>query len=201
MVSTEELLGRCRVKPETAEAFAPHIDAVFLRFRILMPQQKAGFLAQAMHESQDLTRMVENLNYTTPEQVRKVWPTRFATLADAALVLRNPERLANAVYGNRLGNGDSASGDGWRYRGRGIFQLTGRANYMAAGDALNRPYKYQPELVAEVPDAVLTAGWYWAATGCNDCDAFDKTTRKINKAMQGAKERKAIYGRILEAYK
>lgn len=200
-MEVEQILLKCRIKPATAKEFAPHLDAAFLRFKIAVPQQKAGFLAQAMHESQDFTRLVENLNYTTPEQVRRVWPTRFATLADASLVLRNPERLANAVYSNRLGNGDVASGDGWRYRGRGIFQLTGRANYMAAGEALNRPYKYRPELVADVSDAVLTAGWYWAATGCNGCETFDKTTRKINKAVQGAKERKAIYDRILEMYK
>jgi putative chitinase len=200
-MEVEQTLVRCRVKPAIAKEFAPHIDAVFLRFGIAATQQKAGFLAQALHESQDFTRLVENLNYTTPEQVRRVWPTRFATLADAALVLRNPERLANTVYSNRLGNGDFASGDGWKYRGRGIFQLTGRANYMVAGEALGRPYKDQPDLVTEVPDAVLTAGWYWAVTGCNDCMTFDATTKKINRAMQGAKARKAIYDRILEMYK
>jgi putative chitinase len=198
MVSTEQILLISRVKAEKAKQFAPHIDAAFLRFKIETREQRAGFLAQAMHESQDLNRLVENLHYTTVEQLRRVWPTRFATLADAALVVRNPERLANTVYSNRLGNGDFASGDGWRYRGRGIFQLTGRANYMAAGEALNRPYKYQPDLVAEVPDAVLTAAWYWAVTGCNECLKFDATTRKINPAMHGAKERRGIYERILE---
>jgi putative chitinase len=194
----ESILSKCRVKPATAKEFAPHIDAAFLRFGIATKHQKAGFLAQALHESQDLTRLVENLFYTTPEQVRRVWPKRFATLADAARVLRNPELLANTVYSNWLGNGDFASGDGWKHRGRGIFQLTGRANYMAAGEALGRPYKDRPDLVSEVPDAVLTAGWYWAVTGCNDCVTFDATTKKINRAMQGAKERKAIYTRLME---
>ena len=197
-MEVEQILLKCRIKPATAKEFAPHIDAAFLRFGIAAAQQKAGFLAQAMHESQDFTRLVENLYYMTPERVRDVWPDRFPTLADAVLVLRNPELLANTVYSNRLGNGDFHSGDGWKHRGRGIFQLTGRANYMAAGEALGRPYKYKPELVAEVPDAVLTAAWYWAVTGCNDCMTFDATTKKINKAMQGAKERRGIYKRILE---
>lgn len=197
-MTVENVLLKCRVKPATAKEFAPHIDAAFLRFNIKTKEQKAGFLAQAMHESQDFTRLVENLYYTTPERVRSVWPDRFSTLAEAAVVLENPELLANTVYSNRMGNGDPSSGDGWSYRGRGIFQLTGRANYMAAGEALNRPYEYQPDLVAKVPDAVLTAGWYWAVTGCNECMTFDATTRRINRAMQGAKERRGIYQRILE---
>lgn len=197
-MTVENVLLKCRIKPATAEEFAPHLDAAFLRFNIKTKEQRAGFLAQAMHESEDLSDLDEDFIYTRADRICEVWPRRFPTLADAAPFVRKPELLANTVYSNRLGNGDISSGDGWRYRGRGIFQLTGRANYMAAGEALNRPYKYQPELVAEVPDAVLTAGWYWAVTGCNECATFDATTRKINRAMQGAKERRAIYQRILE---
>jgi putative chitinase len=200
-MDTEQILLKCRIKPATAKEFAPHLDAAFLRFKIAAPHQRAGFLAQAMHESQDFTRLVENLNYKTPERVRAVWPTRFATLAEAALVLRDPERLANTVYSNRLGNGDFSSGDGWRYRGRGIFQLTGRANYMAAGEALGRPYKYQPDLVSLPSDAVLTAGWYWATSGCNALSDIEKITRRINGGLHGLAERKAIYTRLMEMYK
>jgi putative chitinase len=201
MISSKDLLLSLSVKSDTVDEFAPHIDAVFERFKINAPAQVAGFLAQAMHESQGLTRLEESLYYTTAANVIRVFPSRFSTLADAAVVLRNPELLANTVYSNRLGNGDFSSGDGWKYIGRGIFQLTGRANYMAAGDALSRPYKYQPEIVAEVPDAVLTAGWYWAVTGCNDCASFDATTKKINRAMLGSKERRMIYRKLMEAMK
>jgi putative chitinase len=200
-MEVEQILLKCRIKPATAKEFAPHLDAAFLRFKIAAPQQKAGFLAQAMHESQDFTRLVENLYYTTPERVREVWPTRFPTLADSALVIRNPELLANTVYSNRMGNGDLSSGEGWKYRGRGIFQLTGRANYMAAGEALGRPYKYQPELVSNPPDAVLTAGWFWETAGCNDLTDFAKITKRINGGLHGLAERRGIYLRILELMK
>jgi putative chitinase len=197
-MEVEQILLKCRIKPATAKEFAPHLDAAFLRFKIASPQQKAGFLAQAMHESQDFTRLVENLYYTTPERVRVVWPTRFPSVADAALVIRNPELLANTVYSNRMGNGDPSSGEGWKYRGRGVFQLTGRANYMAAGEALGRPYKYQPELVSSPPDAVLTAGWFWATAGCNELTDFAKITKRINGGLKGLAERRGIYARILE---
>jgi putative chitinase len=200
-MDTEQLLLKCRIKPATAKELAPHLDAAFLRFKIAATHQKAGFLAQAMHESQDFTRLVENLYYTTPERVRAVWPGRFPTLADAALVIRNPELLANTVYSNRMGNGDQATGEGWKYRGRGIFQLTGRANYMAAGEALGRPYKYQPELVSQPPDAVLTAGWYWDTSGCNEMSDVAKITKRINGGLHGLAERKAIYARLMEILK
>ena len=197
-MEVEQILLKCRIKPATAKEFAPHLDAAFLRFGIAATHQKAGFLAQAMHESQDFTRLVENLDYAKPERVRAVWPTRFPTLAAAALVIRNPELLANTVYSNRMGNGDQATGEGWKYRGRGIFQLTGRANYMAAGEALGRPYKYKPELVSQPPDAVLTAGWYWSTSGCNDMSDIEKITRRINGGIHGLNERRGLYTRLLE---
>lgn len=198
MSNIEPILLRCRINPQIAREFAPHIDAAFLRFGITAKESQAGFLAHAIHESADFTRLEENLNYTTAERLRAVWPSRFPTLESAIPFVRNPEGLANQVYGGRMGNGDANTGEGWKYRGRGLFQLTGRANYMAAGDALSRPYKYEPELVSKPQDAALTAVWYWSKLVPLD-GSFADTIKKVNGGQTGAAERMALYSRCLGA--
>lgn len=185
------------VSPTQARAFAEPLKASMALFDISTPQRQSGFLAQCMLESQRFTRLEENLFYTTPERIRSVFPSRVRTLEDAATLTRNPRALANRAYAGRNGNGDEASGDGWRYRGRGLFQLTGRANYRRASQALARDYVGAPELVAEPSDACLTAAWFWNAHGCNelvDRGRFDATTRVINgPAMLHARERLAAF--------
>jgi putative chitinase len=190
------------VAPTQARVFAPLLLQAFVRFNIVSVEQQCGFLAQAMHESQAFTRLEENLWYTTTRRVREMWPSRFPSDAAAAAVLRKPELLANRAYSNRLGNGSAVSGDGWRYRGRGIFMLTGRTNYAAASEELGRDYVAHPEWVAEPPDAVLTAGWFWVKAGCNALmgrGLFDQTTRRINPAMAGARERRYLYAEVQSA--
>jgi putative chitinase len=127
-----------------------------------------------------------------------VWPSRFKTVEDAVKFVRQPELLANTVYANRMGNRGPASGDGWKYRGRGIFMLTGRSNYTAAGDSLGRPYKDDPDLLAQPEDAVLTAGWFWASSGCNAMSDMAKITKRVNGGSHGLAERIAIYNRLME---
>lgn len=201
MIDTARLI-RCGVQPTQAKAFASLLVDVCRRFEINSVMQQAGFIAQAMHESAGFSRLEENLYYSTPERVRAIFSTRVGSLSDAAKLIRNPQGLANTVYANREGNGGPATGDGWRYRGRGLFQLTLKNQYRAAADALGRPYLERPELVSEPADAALSAGWYWAATGCNafmSSGEFDKTTRRINTAMAGARERSALYATCQEA--
>jgi putative chitinase len=106
-----------------------------------------------------------------------------ASLADAALLAHNPEGLAQCVYSNRLGNGNASTGDGWAFIGRGIAQLTGRADYLTAAVALGRPYNTQPELVGMPPDAALTAAWFFSVRGCNalaDAADWNGITRAFN---------------------
>jgi putative chitinase len=98
----------------------------------------------------------------------KVWPKRFPTLEKAQEYARQPEKLANYVYAKRLGNGDVDSGDGWRYRGRGLIQLTGRANYQSAGRALSRPFEAQPELLEDPAEAAMSAAHFWQSRGLNE---------------------------------
>jgi putative chitinase len=204
MITAQQLVAGGIAQAE-AERFAPHLDAVCTPFFGLTKTTRvAAFLAQAAHESSRFRRTEENLHYTTPSRIRAMWPRRVPTEGDASLLCGQPENLANRVYCNKLGNGDEDSGDGWRYRGRGLFQLTGRANYMAAEDALNEPYKEQPDLVALPEHAALTAAWYWQTCGCNqliDQGAFDLTTRKINgESMVGSLERSRLFAAMLEAF-
>lgn len=201
MIDADQLVA-CGIDRDVAKQFELPLDAAMTAFTINTPKRAAAFLAQAAHESIGFTRLQENLSYSTPERLMEVFKGRFTGLADAAQYLRQPEKLANRVYANRLGNGDTSSGDGWRFRGRGLFQLTGRANYMAAGDGLGTDYKANPDLVAEPPDAAFTAAWYWAVGNLNamaDVGQVDVITRRINgPAMLGADERRAMYQRFLQ---
>lgn len=169
--------------PTQARQFAEPLAAACARFDINTPARLAGFVAQCHIESAGFTRLEEGLSYSTPERIRAVFPSRVPSLADAARLVRQPQALANRVYSGRLGNGDEASGDGWRYRGRGIVQLTGRANYADAATALGRPYVEQPELVAQPADACLTAAWFWHSRKLSilaDSAQWDAITRAVN---------------------
>lgn len=201
-ISTELLIA-AGIAPTQAREFAHLLDEVLPRYNITSPARVAAFIAQAAHESAGFTRLEENLYYTSPERILAVFPSRVRGYADAAKLVHNPQALASRVYANRLGNGDEASGDGWWFRGRGLFQLTGRENYTAAARAIGRPYIAQPELVGEPLDAVLTAAWYWRSRDLNDLadrGRFDEITLRINgPAMLGAAERRTVYNELTEA--
>lgn len=195
------------VMPQAGErvvAFIGPLNQALARWDITTDARIAPFLAQAAHESLELTRLEESLHYTAGRMM-EIWPSRFPDLASAWPYHRNPERLANKVYADRLGNGNEASGDGWLYRGRGIFQLTGRANYRAAsiavaGDA--DTLLLNPELAATPEYSCAIAGWFWATRGCNelaDNDDFVEITRRINGGVVGLTERVALWHRALTA--
>ena len=182
MITVAQLVA-CGIGPTQARQFADPLSAVCALHAIDTPNRKAAFIGQCAHESARFTMLEENLYYTKPERVREMFPSRVTSLGEAAKLIRNPKALANRVYSERLGNGDEASGDGWRFIGRGIIQLTGRANYMAAGLGCKRPYKEQPELVREPSDACLTAAWFWSAAGLNfyaDSWQIHEVTRRVN---------------------
>jgi putative chitinase len=122
----------------------------------------------------------------------KLWSKRFPTLEIANQYARNPKKIANKVYASRMGNRDEASGDGYRFRGRGCIQLTGHANYFHAGQALGADFVMEPDLVATPKFAALTAGWFWSTHDCNRlAEAADWTglTKKINGGTIGLQDR------------
>lgn len=145
------------------------VNDTLAEFSIIAPPDIAAFLATCGHESANFTQLVENLNYSA-QGLANTWPTRYSSTgksggapnALANHLARNPEAIANNCYANRMGNGNEASGDGWAYRGRGAIQLTGLANYAEATSALRVNYIAHPALVEQAPDAVRTAGYWWA---------------------------------------
>lgn len=189
--------------PAAAKALQPALAAPLARFAIATPPRAAAFLAQCHVESAGFVRLEENLFYTTARAVRSCWPGRFPTDAACAPFLRNPKALANRAYAGRIGNGDEASADGWRFRGRGLIQLTGRENYRRAGNGLGRPYEAQPELVADLAQAVLTAAWFWDSIGGNaraDANDVDGITRRVNGSqMREAAQRWGLTQRYARA--
>ena len=143
------------------------------------------FIAHAAHETAGFARLEENLRYSAARLVQ-VWPSRFPTLAAAQPYALNPEKLANKVYGGRLGNVEA--GDGWRYRGSGAFCTTGRANYREAG------HEADPEALRDPAKAVSSAVLYWRRRGLNaaaERDDIEATTRGINGGLIGLDDRRA----------
>lgn len=178
-----DLLIRCSLSPTAARNFALPLQQVCERYQISTPQRFSAFMGQCMVESTNFTQLEENLYYTSVERVRTMFKSRITSDAMAQSMLRNPQALANRVYAGRGSNGDEASGEGWRYRGRGVIQLTLKENYSLAAYHTGRPYMEQPDLVAQPLDAALTAAWYWQHFGCNalsDAWEIDRITRVVN---------------------
>ncbi|HCR9777978.1 glycoside hydrolase family 19 [Pseudomonas aeruginosa] len=183
-----------------AGVFVGALNRGMTRFGITSPVRAAAFLAQVGHESGQLTRLVENLNYSA-RGLAATWPSRYLGAdgqpnALAQRLARNPRAIANNAYASRNGNGDEASGDGWRYRGRGLLQITGRSNYRAAGAGLGQPLEAEPELLEQPEWAALSAAWWWSTHGLNDLadrGEFDAITRRINGGLNGQAERLALW--------
>jgi putative chitinase len=181
----------------TALGYLEPLKAAMALYSIDTEQRASHFLAQLAHESAGFTVVEENLNYSA-EGLAKTWPRRFKGPNDLAQKLhRKPELIANHVYASRMGNGDEASGDGWRYRGRGFIQLTGKDNYQAASRAI-----YQNTLLIDSPEEVLkpdvaamTAAWFWSSNGLNelaDIGDIAKVTRRINGGTIGLEHREKL---------
>lgn len=202
MISTS-LLVAAGLPPAVANRFVSALDVATRRFDISSPRRFAAFLGQCRVESGDFTRLQEGLSYSTPARLMAVYPSRFRTVAAAMPYLRNPEALANHVYANRLGNGDGSSGDGWRYAGKGLIQLTGRSNYARASSAIGLDYVSDPDRLLRPLDACLTAAWFFADAGCvalADAWRIDDITRAVNgPAMLHADIRREYSARALRA--
>ena len=174
------------------------INAVIPRFKLDTKARAAAFLAQVGHESGRLTRLVENLNYSA-EGLVATWPKRFGTKL-AAQVARKPEQIANIVYADRLGNGSQASGDGWKYRGRGLIQITGKSNYRDCGAVLGLDLLSNPSLLEIPTSGAMSAGWFWSTNGLNalaDAGQFETLTRQINGGLNGLADRKDLLARVM----
>ena len=169
------------------------------KFGITTPLRIVHLLSQIMHESRDLNSLEENLNYSA-DRLLVVFPKYFNKI-NVNLYARNPQKIANRVYANRMGNGSEASGDGWKYRGRGYLQLTGKNQYIAFSK-----YDLCTEDVVKNPDAVakyflnqMASMWFWEKNGLNDISDFGdvtKATAVINGGKLGLNTRQLLYRRF-----
>jgi putative chitinase len=177
------------VTGDGATWYGPLRDACGLN-EIDTHERVSAFLAQIAHESGGFKVLEENLNYSA-DRLLVVFPKYFDA-HKAAACARNPERIANVVYADRMGNGDESSGDGWTFRGRGLIQLTGRHNYHRCGGALGIGLTDEPDLLTQPLYAALSAAWFWRDRGCNalaDAGNFNGTTRRINGGLNGVFDR------------
>ena len=186
MVNAEQL-AKLHIGADWVDA----LNETFSRFNINTKNQQAMFIGQCSHECGNFRLLEENLNYRA-ETLMKLWPKRFPSLEFAKQYEKNPRKIANSVYANRMGNRDEASGDGYRFRGRGALQCTGHSTYFHAGKALGVDFVMQPDLVATPKYAALTAGWFWDTHKLNPpSDALDytKVTKIINGGTIGLNDR------------
>lgn len=191
------------INPTQARLFAEPLAKTCALFDINTPTRIAAFIGQCGHESRGFSRLEESMWYSRPEGIRANWPTRVINLAMAQSLVGKPQELANTVYSGRYGNGDKLSGDGWKYRGRGLIQLTFLDNYQRCGDDCGQPYAAQPELLALPGDACISAGWYWRVNHINalaDTGSVESVTKAINPKLLGLDERKRLTAQALEAF-
>lgn len=216
MTPSSPLLAAAKIKDH--EKWLQPIIETCVEFEINTPQRIASFLAQTSHESGGYTMLTENLNYRAAT-LAACWPNRFAEMgpnkkpkkdAKGALIPtkvalsieKKPELIANMVYSSRMGNGPPQSGEGWKYRGRGAKQLTGKDNYKRCGEALGIDLVGNPDLLLEPLYAARSAGWFWKVNNlASFADAADikGMTKKINGGFIGLEARQSLYNKIMSA--
>lgn len=169
---------------------------IFPKYGIDTPNRIAGFCAQCGHESMNFTVLEENLNYKAAT-LEKLFSKYFSKAGrNAAEYEKKPEKIANVIYASRMGNGDTASGEGYKFRGRGIIQLTGKDNYTNFGKSIGKTPDEVVEYVKTLDGALESACWYWNSRNLNAaCDANDivKMTKLVNGGTIGLDDRKKHY--------
>lgn len=178
------------------------LNRLLPQYGINTEKRISAFLAQTGHESAGYTALKENLNYSA-QALNAVFPKYFKIAGrDANLYARKPEKIANVVYANRMGNGNEQSGDGWKFRGRGLIQLTGRTNYQRFANYINNQEVVEtPDLVCSYEYAILSAIWYWNLMNLNtyaDKSDIKTMTKLINGGYNGLDERVKLFNKILK---
>lgn len=205
LVLTREILKEImpHAKEVNIEFYLDGLNSLLAEYEINTPLRLAHFLAQIAHESGSFRYKSENLNYSA-QALRSVFGKYFKTDEIANNYARDPEKIANVVYADRMGNGDVASGDGWRYRGRGLIQLTGCENYTHCGEMIGKDLQAEPDLVLEDPNvAVAAACWYWQSKKLNkyaDLDDIKSVTKRINGGYNGLKDREEYLERAKKVF-
>lgn len=212
MIDADALSAGLAIPVDRAARWVDVLNDAMDAFEIDSSLRVAAFLAQVGHESAHLTRWVENMRYTRPQRIQDVYGRRrFPTLESAVPYANNPRGLAEFVYGNREDLGNTEPGDGARFIGRGLIQLTGRRNYTRASEGMDEDYVGQPELLEEPYHAAMASAWWWAdyrwrGTGLNeyadegmiDCIGGAVNRGNPDKLAIGADERRDLYDRLIQ---
>jgi len=202
-MDTKELVKTARMFVK--DKYYSYIEQYCEKYKINTVERISHFLAQVNYESNYMKSIEENLNYSA-ERLLKVFPKYFKNIYEANEFAYNREKIANRVYANRMGNGDEQSGDGYRYRGRGLIQLTGKNNYLKFSKWYNdsKIFVDSPDLLLQPQFAVLSAFFYWDKNKLNDYIIIEtgsynickKLTKKINGGYNGLDERFKLYLKI-----
>ena len=192
---TEAKLKQCLPRNKNISALFESLEKVLPKYEINTPERVAAFLAQCGHESLDFTILQENLNYGA-KGLMGIFKKYFPTEDLAKEYERKPEKIANRVYGGRMGNGPEASGEGYLYRGRGAIQLTGKLNYQAFANSIGLTIEDAVHYCETLDGAIESACWFWQKNKLNDvADKKDilLMTKKINGGTIGLEDRKKHY--------
>ncbi|MBM3440948.1 MAG: glycoside hydrolase family 19 protein [Bacteroidetes bacterium] len=192
---TKEQLAQLIPGNSYLDQWCDALNKILPDYGIDTPRRVAAFIAQCAHESGNFRFLKENLNYRAAS-LRKTFPKYFLDDAVAATYANKPEMIANRVYANRMGNGDEASGDGWRYCGRGLIQLTGHDNYAFFAGSLDMPIEEASQYLETFEGAVQGACFFWESNNLNqwaDCDDIVTLTKRINGGTIGLEDRKKHY--------
>jgi putative chitinase len=205
MITIELLQKVCPgTKKATLEKYVSPLYTIALYYDIADTKERtAAFIAQLAHESGGFNTIIENLNYSV-EGLMRVFPKYFPTLNISKQYARNPEKIANRVYANRMKNGDESSGDGWKFRGRGLIQITGKDNYTRFSDSLEMECDAAVAYLETPTGAVVSAGWFWDSNKLNAyCDRGDFVglTKRINGGINGLSDRQHHYNVALQYLK
>jgi len=206
MITGQQLKAICpNLKQERADVLAALMSKSFPKYQINTPARIQAFIAQVAHESGEFSIKTESMNYTTPERICAIWPSRFNMdgsngKLNAHNYVKNQEKLANTVYSNRMGNGDAASGDGFRYRGGGNMQLTGKESYEKYAKFIGKEVGETADLVRSTDEYALdSACWEFAIDKQLNDEAdrgeFITITKRINGGTIGLEERQKYYAR------
>lgn len=210
-LTVAQIVNASGARPAEAERFLPFLQGTCKAFDITSPRRLAGFLSQIGHESAGFSRLEENLNYSAEALLsmfgrHRISEAQARRLGRTPYQAANPEGIANAIYGGAWGAknlGNTQPGDGWRFRGRGLKQLTGRDNYTRCGQALAEDFITHPERLLMPVNAALSAGWYWQSRGLNaaaDRGDIEGMTKAINGGLNGLEQRTALWRHGLETF-
>jgi putative chitinase len=196
---TQEQLQKILPNTPLLDNWYEAMKELFSVYEINTPKRMAAFIAQCQDESGNFTVLSENLFYSA-QGLNKVFGKYFPTITDAVPFAKQPEKIANKVYANRMGNGAESSGDGYKFRGRGVFQLTGKDNYQAFAKTKNMELDDVVKYLETPKGALESACWFWKKNNLNnviDLRGIDEVSKIINGGINGIIDRKNKYNNIL----